>query len=78
LDNYSMKAKRKRVDEELMVIKLFASNYARDLMSEDEKSWILLDLYLNDKLKYGCINTMKVLHKDMLKEKYLPSLIIPQ
>jgi hypothetical protein len=47
-------------------------------MSEDEKSWILLDLYLNDKLKYGCINTMKVLHKDMLKEKYLPSLIIPQ
>jgi hypothetical protein len=26
-----MKAKRKRVDEELMVIKLFASNYARDL-----------------------------------------------
>jgi hypothetical protein len=32
LDNYSMKAKRKRVDEELMVIKLFASNYARDLI----------------------------------------------
>jgi hypothetical protein len=28
-----MKAKRKRVDEELMVIKLFASNYARDLMT---------------------------------------------
>jgi hypothetical protein len=27
-----MKATKERVDEELMVIKLFASNYARDLM----------------------------------------------
>jgi hypothetical protein len=33
LDNYIMKAKRKRIDEELMVIKLFASNNARDLLS---------------------------------------------
>jgi hypothetical protein len=31
LDNYSMKAKRKRVDDKLMIIKLFTSNYARDL-----------------------------------------------
>jgi hypothetical protein len=27
-------------------------------MSEDEKSWILLDLYLNGKLKCGGINTI--------------------
>jgi hypothetical protein len=27
-----MKAKRKRVDEEMMVIKLFSCNYARDLI----------------------------------------------
>ena len=31
LDNYRMKAKRKRVNEEQMIIKLFASNCARDL-----------------------------------------------
>jgi hypothetical protein len=29
-----MKAKREQVDEELLVIKLFASNYARDLLYE--------------------------------------------
>jgi hypothetical protein len=28
LDNYSMKAKREQVDEEMMNIKLFAGNYA--------------------------------------------------
>ncbi len=33
LDNYSMKAMREQVDDKLMVIKLFAANYARDLMS---------------------------------------------
>ena len=27
-----MKAKREQIDEELMVIKLFVSNYARDLI----------------------------------------------
>ena len=27
-----MKAKREQIDEELMVIKLFASNYARDFL----------------------------------------------
>jgi hypothetical protein len=32
LDNYSMKAKREQVDEEMMIIKLFAGNYARDLL----------------------------------------------
>ena len=29
----SMKAKREQIDGELMVIKLFVSNYARDLMN---------------------------------------------
>ncbi len=31
LDNYSMKSKREQMDGELMVIKLFVSNYTRDL-----------------------------------------------
>ena len=28
---YHMKAKKEQIDEELMIIKLFPSNYARDL-----------------------------------------------
>jgi hypothetical protein len=32
LDDYSMKAKREQVENKLMVIKLFASNCARDLI----------------------------------------------
>ena len=32
LDNLRMKAKREQMDDKLMVIKLFASNYARDLL----------------------------------------------
>jgi hypothetical protein len=33
LDNYSMKATKEQMDGELMVIKLFVSNYARDLIT---------------------------------------------
>jgi hypothetical protein len=33
LDNYSMKSTKEQMDGELMVIKLFVSNYARDLIS---------------------------------------------
>jgi hypothetical protein len=35
LDNYRMKAKREQIYGELMVIKLFASNYTRDLLIEE-------------------------------------------
>jgi hypothetical protein len=33
LDNYSMKAKREEVDEEMMNINLFAGKYAIDLIN---------------------------------------------
>jgi hypothetical protein len=33
LDNYSMKAKREEVDEEMMNINLFADKYAIDLIN---------------------------------------------
>jgi hypothetical protein len=36
-----MKAKREQVIEELMIIKLFAGNYARDLLIEYSKNWII-------------------------------------
>ena len=42
LDNLSYDAKREQSKEEMMVIKLFASNYARDLMAIKEKEKITM------------------------------------
>jgi hypothetical protein len=39
LDNYSMKAKREQVNDKLIVLKLFTSNYTRDLMTLYEYSY---------------------------------------
>jgi hypothetical protein len=39
LDNYSMKAKREQVDDKLIVLKLFTSNYTRDLKTSYEYSY---------------------------------------
>ncbi len=39
-----MKAKREQVDEELRVIKLFASNYARDLMASTIVHAVILQM----------------------------------
>ena len=57
-----MKARREQVDEELMVIKLFASNYARDLLylrlqngdSIDIAKSIMIPLLIKSNIRNSC------------------------
>ncbi len=44
LDNYSMKAKREQDNGDLFIIKLFSSNYAKDLLLFEYKKYKIIQV----------------------------------
>ena len=57
---YRMKATKEHVDTEIMIIKLFVSNYARDLIKD------LLKDYLEINKEIGAPNVFDILHHEYL------------